>query len=133
MKFLTLLFLLFQSSWLLAQSPPQTSPKPNIILIMTDQQRWDTLSCLGFDHVLTPNIDRLAREGLRFDHGHVTIAVCQPSRSVMLTGRYPHRNGARGFEAIRDDIPTLSDELHKAGYVNGILGKVDQIENSKWT
>lgn len=103
-------------------------PRLNLLLITADDLNYDSVGVYGCKLPgITPNIDRLAREGLRFDHGHVTIAVCQPSRSVMLTGRYPHRNGARGFEAIRDDIPTLSDELHKAGYVNGILGKVDHL------
>ena len=45
----------------------------------------------------TPNMDRLAKEGLRFEHGHVTIAICQPTRAVWMTGRYPHNSGALGF------------------------------------
>lgn len=103
-------------------------PRLNLLLITADDLNYDSVGVYGCKLPgITPNIDRLARQGLRFEHGHVTIAVCQPSRSVMLTGRYPHRNGARGFEAIRDDIPTLTHELHKNGYVNGILGKVDHL------
>jgi arylsulfatase A-like enzyme len=50
--------------------------KPNIVLIMTDQQRWDTLGCLGYDHMITPHIDRLAARGVAFSHAFVQGAVC---------------------------------------------------------
>lgn len=99
--------------------------RPNLLLITADDLNYDSVGVYGCKlEGITPNIDSLAREGLRFTHGHVTIAVCQPCRSVLMTGRYPHRNGARGFEPIRDDVPTLTEELRKAGYLNGILGKV---------
>ncbi|MHC4515922.1 MAG: sulfatase-like hydrolase/transferase, partial [Planctomycetota bacterium] len=98
--------------------------RPNILLITADDLNYDSVGVYGSKvKSITPNIDALARQGMRFLHGHVTIAVCQPSRSVLMTGRYPHRNGARGFEPIRKDIPTLTGLLRKAGYVNGILGK----------
>ena len=115
-------------SWGLAacQGPasrPEGPSRPNLLLITADDLNYDSVAAYGCAVPgVTPNIDRLAREGLRFTRGHVTIAVCQPSRSVMMTGRYPHHNGARGFEPIRDDVPTLPDELRKAGYLNGILG-----------
>ena len=102
--------------------------RPNLLLITADDLNYDSVAAYGCEVPgVTPNIDRLAREGLRFTRGHVTIAVCQPSRSVMMTGRYPHRNGARGFEPIREDVPTLPDELRKVGYLNGILGKVQHL------
>ncbi len=73
----------------------------------------------------TPNIDRLAAGGLRFNHGHVTIAVCQPSRSALMTGRYPHLSGGEGFYNLRyEGIPILPDILRSEGYDVGILGKV---------
>lgn len=102
--------------------------QPNILLITADDMNGDAPGCFGGQAPdITPNIDRLAAEGLRFVHGHITIAVCQPSRSVLMTGRYPHRNGAEGFEPIDTSVPTLQEELKKAGYLNGILGKVSHL------
>ena len=67
--------------------------RPNIILIMTDQQRFDTISALGFSHAATPNIDRLVREGVSFTNTHVTAASCAPSRASFFKGQYPHTTG----------------------------------------
>ncbi len=102
--------------------------RPNILLITADDLNYDSVGAYGSKvEDITPNIDRLAREGMRFEHGHVTIAVCQPSRSVLMTGRYPHRNGARGFQPIHPDVPTLSGRLRESGYMNGILGKTKHL------
>src|SRR5574340_563015 len=96
----------------------------NFLLITADDMNWSTPGCFGGKVPnLTPNIDRLASQGLRFQRAHVTVAVCQPSRSVLMTGRYPYRNGAEGFNAIREDVPTLQEQLHAAGYMNGIMAK----------
>lgn len=98
--------------------------KPNILLITVDDMNYDSLGCTGCKvNNITPHIDRLASEGFRFKHSHVTISVCQPSRSVLMTGRYPHRNGALGFEPIDNDVPTLQEQLKSVGYINGIIGK----------
>ena len=67
--------------------------------------------------------------GMRFERAHVTIAVCQPCRSVLMTGRYPHHNGARGFQPITKGVPTLTGVLRRAGYFNGIIGKTVTGEN----
>ncbi len=110
--------------------------RPNILFITADDMNCDSTGCFGGQTPdITPNIDRLASEGMRFAHAHITIAVCQPSRSVLMTGRYPHRNGAEGFQPINTSVPTLQESLHKAGYLNGILGKVKHlapIEKFKW-
>jgi len=96
----------------------------NILLITADDMNYNSPGCFGGKvKDLTPNIDRLASEGMRFGRAHVTVAVCQPSRSVLMTGRYPYRNGAEGFNAIRTDVPTLQEQLHAAGYLNGIMAK----------
>ena len=58
-----------------------------------------------------------------FTHAHVNTAVCQPCRQSWLTGRFPHNNGAEGFEPIDSDVSTLTEQLKSLGYVNGILGK----------
>jgi N-sulfoglucosamine sulfohydrolase len=110
--------------------------RPNILLITVDDMNWDSPGCFGGQTPdITPNIDRLASEGIRFAHAHITIAVCQPCRSVLMTGRYPHRNGAEGFQPINTSVTTLQEELHKSGYLNGILGKVKHlapIAKFKW-
>ena len=69
------------------------SEKPNIILIITDQQRYDTISALGFDHCITPNLDKLVENGTTFEQCHVTAASCAPARASLFTGYYPHTTG----------------------------------------
>jgi len=105
-----------------AEESPTKSP--NIVLITADDLNYDSVGVYGCEiEGITPHIDRLARAGMLFQHAHVNIAVCQPSRQSIMTGRYPHRNGAEGFEPIDEDVPTLQESLRAAGYVNGILGK----------
>ena len=88
----------------------------NILLITADDLNYDSPNIVrGAAADLTPNIDRLAKEGLRFTHAHVTVAVCQPSRETLMTGRYPHRSGAIGFVPVNPDVPTLQEILHAAG------------------
>ncbi len=102
--------------------------RPNILLITADDMNHDSLGVTGCKIPgITPNLDRLASEGMRFRHAHVSIAVCQPCRSVLMTGRYPHRNGAEGFEQIDPDVPTLQESLRAGGYLNGIMGKVSHL------
>jgi N-sulfoglucosamine sulfohydrolase len=101
---------------------------PNVLLITADDMNCDAPGCFGGRvKNITPNIDRLASQGLRFERGHVTSAVCQPSRSVLMTGRFPHRNGAEGFQPIRRDVPTLQERLSAAGYRNAILAKNEHL------
>ena len=100
--------------------------RPNFVLITADDMNWDAVGAFGCPtEGTTPHIDRLAAEGLRFKHGHVTIAVCQPSRSALMTGRYPHLSGGEGFYRLRyKDVPILPAILRTEGYDVGILGKV---------
>ena len=79
----------------------------------------------------TPNIDKLAKQGLRFEHGHVSIAICMPTRAVWMTGRYPHNSGALGFTKIKPDVPTLPETLQGNGYMTGILGKTEHVVPSR--
>ena len=67
--------------------------RPNIIFIITDQQRFDTINALGFPYADTPNLDRLVNEGVTFSNCHVTAPSCAPSRASLFTGQYPHTNG----------------------------------------
>ena len=96
----------------------------NVLLLTFDDMNYDSVGCYGnpMDDI-TPNLDKLAAEGIRFNHSHVTIGICQPSRSVLLTGLYPNHNGARGFEDIDESVTTLTEVLHENGYYNGIIGK----------
>ncbi len=100
----------------------------NVLLITADDMNCDAPGCFGGRVPgITPNIDRLATQGLKFGRAHVTVAVCQPSRSALMTGRYPHRNGAEGFNPIRPDVTTLQERLREAGYMNGIMAKVPHL------
>ena len=67
--------------------------RPNIIFIITDQQRFDTIAALGHDHMDTPNMDRLVNEGVSFNNCFITAASCAPARASLFTGYYPHTTG----------------------------------------
>ena len=104
----------------------------NILLITVDDMNWDSVGVYGAALPnLTPNIDALAAEGLRFENAHVTIAICQPTRAVWMTGRYPHRSGALGFDEIRADVPTLIEALRDAGYYTGLMAKQGHVIPSR--
>ncbi|HVT86820.1 MAG TPA: sulfatase [Chitinophagaceae bacterium] len=97
---------------------------PNVLIVTVDDMGYNSVGVFGCKIPgITPNIDKLAGEGMRFTYAFVNTAVCQPCRQSMQTGRYPHNDGAEGFEPINMDVPTLSEQLRKAGYINGILGK----------
>ncbi|MEL0033063.1 MAG: sulfatase-like hydrolase/transferase, partial [Paracoccaceae bacterium] len=84
--------------------------KMNVLWIMSDQLRYDYLSCYGAKHIDTPNIDWLASKGVRFDKAYVQSPVCGPSRMSSYTGRYPRSHGAcwNGY-ALPVGEPTLGD------------------------
>ncbi|MFN4260392.1 MAG: sulfatase [Gemmataceae bacterium] len=106
--------------------------RPNVLFLNVDDMNWDSVGTFGCPiRDITPHIDKLASQGMRFQHGHVTIAICMPTRAVWMTGRYPHRSGALGFDRIRPDVPTLLEALHDAGYQTGILAKVPHVVPSR--
>jgi len=100
------------------------SAKKNILWIMTDQLRWDYLSCTGHPHLHTPNIDSLAERGVRFSNVYVQSPICGPSRMSSYTGRYCRSHGAtwNGFP-LRVDEPTLANHLRDIGVLPAIVGK----------
>ena len=101
----------------------------NFLFITADDLNYNSIGCFGCPvDDITPNLDQFAKEGMRFSNAHVTIAVCQPSRQSMMTGLYPHHNGALGFDPIREDVPTLTQVLRENGYYNGIIGKVKHLQ-----
>ncbi|MBN2473794.1 MAG: sulfatase [Pirellulales bacterium] len=97
----------------------------NVMLLTADDLHCLSLGSFGGEIAdLTPNLDRLASEGMRFYRAHVNAAICQPSRGVLATGRYGHNSGVMGFMHTERDIPTVMQMLRDAGYLTGILGKV---------
>jgi arylsulfatase A-like enzyme len=110
--------------------------KPNIIVFLGEGLRYDEMSCVGHPIVKTPNMDRIAQEGMSFRNSFTTNALCLPSRASMLTGLYSHSVNAMGNEPtthqigegtgngpIPHNIPLVSDLLHDAGYETGFFGK----------
>lgn len=97
--------------------------KPNILLITTDQQHFRALGV--HDPVLkSPNLDRLCREGTRFDRAYCPNPVCTPSRASLITGLYPSRHGAWTIGVkLPEDVPTLGDHLISGGYATALIGK----------
>lgn len=100
----------------------------NILFITADDMEGTTPGAFGGAEGVTPALDALAMEGAVFRRAHVAVAVCQPSRSAIMTGRWPHHNGAEGFEPIREGVPVLTRLLAAAGYRTGILGKVNHLQ-----
>jgi arylsulfatase A-like enzyme len=98
-----------------------------MLVFMTDQQSAEAMSCcLGEHHIRTPNMDRLAAEGVRFDHAYCAHPLCVPSRSAMWTGRYPHEIGVMTNDDHTLDhrrFPCLVTHLKHAGYDTGYVGK----------
>ena len=96
----------------------------NILFFTSDDMNYDSTGvCGGPIKDLTPNVDRLASEGLRFQYAYSTVAVCQPVRQIMQTGLYPHRNGSMGFFPLKPEVRTLNQQLHDAGYLISMFGK----------
>ena len=97
--------------------------QPNIILIMTDQQRWDTINSWGFDHMITPAQDRLAAEGVSFTQAFCPGATCISSRAAMFTGMYPHNTGVYSFQPWGNHRNWVQD-LAQSGYYCVSIGKM---------
>jgi arylsulfatase A-like enzyme len=108
----------------------------NVLFIMADQLRWDYLSCYGHPHLHTPNIDRIAAMGVRFDNAYVQSPFCGPSRMSTYTGRYCRSHGAtwNGFP-LRVGERTIGDHLRKIGVKPVIVGKTHMapdVEGMEW-
>ncbi|NGY36096.1 arylsulfatase [Flavobacterium sp. XN-5] len=103
--------------------------RPNVIIIMTDDLGYGDLSCYGATKINTPNIDKLAKQGVRFTDAHSTSATCTPSRYGLMTGQYPWRRKGTGILPgdaaliVPTDKTTLPSLFQKAGYKTGIVGK----------
>jgi arylsulfatase A-like enzyme len=110
---------------------PSTDEQLNILLIVTDQHRYDTLGCYGAPVCRTPNIDALAARGVRFSAAYTPTSPCSPARAALFTGLYPHKNHVPSNDGILDpEVPNLAGELERAGYNLGYAGKwhVDRVK-----
>jgi arylsulfatase A-like enzyme len=124
------LAILFTAMLLLTWLPAAAArgaDRPNIVFVITDDQRWDAMGCAGHPFLKTPNMDRLAREGAMFTNAFVTTPLCSPSRSSFLTGQYVHKTGvdANGpaMNAISHRLVTFPRLLKDAGYESAYVGK----------
>ena len=104
--------------------------RPNVLVVLTDQQRWDSCGCYGSPMDLTPNLDAMAQRGTRLEHCFSANPVCGPQRASLQTGQYPtevdvHRNltDGTGDSPIRAVETTLADAFNEAGYRTGYVGK----------
>ena len=98
--------------------------RPNIIFILSDDHRWDLLSCLDHAFIETPNMDRIAEEGVLFENAFVTTSLCSPSRASFITGNYAHTHGVKNNITPWDDKNiTFFEYLKDMGYDNAFIGK----------
>ncbi len=121
-------------AWLLAtislvgcQAPePTADDRPNFLVVVVDDLRWNDVGAYGHPFVRTPHIDRIAREGVRFENAFATTPLCSPSRASILTGLYPHANGIidnTDRSARTHELMTFPRRLDGAGYDTAFIGK----------
>jgi len=112
------------NSYVQQASAAGTDKRPNILFIMSDDHGYQAMSCYGSKVNRTPNLDRIARDGMRFDRCFVTNSICGPCRAVILTGKYSHLNGfvrnGNRFDGSQQTAPKL---LQKVGYQTAVIGK----------
>jgi N-acetylglucosamine-6-sulfatase len=98
--------------------------RPNVLVIVTDDQRWDAMSCAGNKVLKTPNLDRLAAEGARFKSMFVTTSLCSPSRASFLSSRYARVHGVmNNFTEYPNTLPSYPRRLQESGYETAYIGK----------
>ncbi|QDV24732.1 sulfatase family protein [Aureliella helgolandensis] len=105
--------------------------RPNILLMLCDDIRFNALGCMGHPHLKTPNIDRLASEGVLFENVFCTTSLCSPSRASILSGLYAHTHGVtNNFTEFPDSMGTFPIQLQKVGYETAYIGKYHMGENN---
>ncbi len=119
----SLVFLVLFESCAVESAKNQTQ-QPNVLLIMTDQQTADAMSCVGNKNLITPAMDALAADGIRFTNNYVTQPLCLPFRTSLQTARYPHEVNVRNNgDKIQGDVPMLGKLMADAGYDCTYIGK----------
>ncbi len=113
-------------SGLAAPLMPRGESRPNIVVVLMDDLRWDETHATGHAFAITPNIDRLAREGAMFRNAFVTTPLCSPSRACFLTSQYAHSHGVldnTDRSALSHRLHTFPRQLHESGYETAFVGK----------
>lgn len=100
----------------------------NLLIITADDMNADSSGWMGSKLGATPHLDAFAASAHRFVNAHVTVPICQPGRSALMTGRVPHRNGALGFNPIRSDVPTIVELLRDRGWYTAAINKVEHMQ-----
>jgi len=120
-----LLLALLVAPGLLSSALAAAAAGPNVILFIADDVSWNDLGCTGNPYARTPHLDRLAAQGRRFDAAFLTASSCSPSRSSIVTGRYPHNNGRASelHQPISAHLPWFPRLLRDAGYYTALSGK----------
>jgi N-acetylglucosamine-6-sulfatase len=104
--------------------------RPNVLFVLCDDLRPDALGCYGSKNVKTPNIDRIASEGVLFKNSFCTTSLCSPSRASILTGLYAHAHGVRDNFTELPAVPQWPARLHESGYATAYMGKWHMGENN---
>ena len=124
-----LICLLLATAPAYSQEPAESKPQKNVVLLISDNQTWFDTGCYSSGAVLTPNIDQLAAEGVRFHWAFATTASCGPSRAVIFSGLLTHSNGQYAHphrehnQQLRPDVTTVFEMLKDQGYRTGLIGK----------
>ncbi|HLN29814.1 MAG TPA: sulfatase [Gemmataceae bacterium] len=128
-RWITAFFILAGGAAALAANPAPVTRPPNFVIILSDDQGYADVGCFGAQGLQTPNLDRMAKEGIRFTNFYVAQAVCSASRAALLTGCYPNRVGILGAldpkskHGISAGEKTIAEVLQPRGYVSAIFGK----------
>ncbi len=126
LRLLLVASLLIPAGWLIsgATRAATEAERPNILFIMADDHGYQAMSCYGSRVNRTPNLDRIATGGMRFDRCFVTNSICGPSRAVILTGKYSHLNGfVRNGNTFNGQQQTVAKLLQQTGYQTAMVGK----------
>lgn len=107
------------------QSSSSGKSRPNLLFVFSDQQSWDMLGCYGNEQIITPNIDKVAQEGVRFNYCISNTPVCTPMRGMLMSGQHPLYNGsfANDIQMLTDNGMTFGESLKEAGYRTAYVGK----------
>ncbi len=110
---------------------PTPSSRPNILFILLDDLRWDAVGYAGHPHLKTPQIDRIANEGVNFRNAFSTTSLCSPSRASLLSGVYAHKHGVtNNFTEFPSGLASFPGVLQQAGYTTAYVGKYHMGENN---